>query len=100
MIRRPPRSTLFPYTTLFRSERCRPGVGVGLVRVVVKVAQSIRRHEGVLRHDGREHAPGLGGCAVECGNGFDVGWVLRDGRRRDAFGGGRAWSEQGAEPAE
>src|SRR2546426_7228585 len=25
MIRRPPRSTLFPYTTLFRSEVCRPG---------------------------------------------------------------------------
>src|SRR6266850_4030896 len=26
MIRRPPRSTLFPYTTLFRSRRCRgPG---------------------------------------------------------------------------
>src|SRR5258708_29611396 len=24
MIRRPPRSTLFPYTTLFRSRRCRP----------------------------------------------------------------------------
>src|SRR5687768_17938355 len=23
MIRRPPRSTLFPYTTLFRSQRCR-----------------------------------------------------------------------------
>src|SRR2546425_5797239 len=30
MIRRPPRSTLFPYTTLFRSPRCgplRPGRG-------------------------------------------------------------------------
>src|SRR2546421_4752817 len=26
MIRRPPRSTLFPYTTLFRSERVRPPV--------------------------------------------------------------------------
>src|SRR6266487_6989828 len=26
MIRRPPRSTLFPYTTLFRSSRARPGV--------------------------------------------------------------------------
>src|SRR3712207_7810662 len=25
MIRRPPRSTLFPYTTLFRSVRSRPG---------------------------------------------------------------------------
>src|SRR6266568_5468464 len=32
MIRRPPRSTLFPYTTLFRSRRGRstaPGVGPG-----------------------------------------------------------------------
>src|SRR3712207_6908450 len=27
MIRRPPRSTLFPYTTLFRSALCRAGVG-------------------------------------------------------------------------
>src|SRR5690349_22830578 len=27
MIRRPPRSTLFPYTTLFRSSRRRPGAG-------------------------------------------------------------------------
>src|SRR2546422_7936157 len=26
MIRRPPRSTLFPYTTLFRSPNIRPGV--------------------------------------------------------------------------
>src|SRR2546425_3909132 len=26
MIRRPPRSTLFPYTTLFRSQLVRPGV--------------------------------------------------------------------------
>src|SRR3712207_7267093 len=28
MIRRPPRSTLFPYTTLFRSELGRPGDGL------------------------------------------------------------------------
>src|SRR2546425_7936180 len=27
MIRRPPRSTLFPYTTLFRSRLARPGAG-------------------------------------------------------------------------
>src|ERR1041384_2151319 len=42
MIRRPPRSTLFPYTTLFRSHRecrrrrarrhCRPGDGVSALR--------------------------------------------------------------------
>src|SRR2546422_1482983 len=29
MIRRPPRSTLFPYTTLFRSRRAVPRRGVG-----------------------------------------------------------------------
>src|SRR3712207_9412021 len=29
MIRRPPRSTLFPYTTLFRSQRCGTDDGVG-----------------------------------------------------------------------
>src|SRR3712207_7447050 len=28
MIRRPPRSTLFPYTTLFRSRKCNEGRGV------------------------------------------------------------------------
>src|SRR3712207_8567967 len=28
MIRRPPRSTLFPYTTLFRSRQCPVAVGV------------------------------------------------------------------------
>src|SRR4051794_41556928 len=32
MIRRPPRSTLFPYTTLFRSERDRAGEVGGVVR--------------------------------------------------------------------
>src|SRR3712207_7355303 len=30
MIRRPPRSTLFPYTTLFRSGRFLPGLGHGV----------------------------------------------------------------------
>src|SRR3712207_8177656 len=43
MIRRPPRSTLFPYTTLFRSE---------LVSCP-------------LRHPGLDHAGDLGGLGVE-----------------------------------
>src|SRR5258708_12587621 len=46
MIRRPPRSTLFPYTTLFRSEACGglPGhlqLSRRLDRVVL-----LRRHDG------------------------------------------------------
>src|SRR3712207_8685546 len=40
MIRRPPRSTLFPYTTLFRSEDERVERGqVGLLHLVLAAAQ-------------------------------------------------------------
>src|SRR5256885_6584599 len=40
MIRRPPRSTLFPYTTLFRSHRIDAGVAASLIELdgAVKVA--------------------------------------------------------------
>src|SRR3712207_6983122 len=36
MIRRPPRSTLFPYTTLFRSRVVEPGGFAGAVRAVAR----------------------------------------------------------------
>src|SRR2546422_1595633 len=46
MIRRPPRSTLFPYTTLFRSERQRlPGSPVGPPDRVGPGVQRERRAE-------------------------------------------------------
>src|SRR2546425_10255234 len=38
MIRRPPRSTLFPYTTLFRS--LRPAIPAALVRVLLRALQA------------------------------------------------------------
>src|SRR3712207_7590119 len=52
MIRRPPRSTLFPYTTLFRSAPYRPvwtGVGVlaGELMVLVYVSFALRKRIGV-----------------------------------------------------
>src|SRR5256885_8114324 len=47
MIRRPPRSTLFPYTTLFRSRRQSP--------VGAKIAQIQR----CARNDGNRHALGI-----------------------------------------
>src|SRR2546422_5259865 len=43
MIRRPPRSTLFPYTTLFRSQLERPGI-----RVRPESAR-VRQHDRVVR---------------------------------------------------
>src|SRR5258708_12073564 len=48
MIRRPPRSTLFPYTTLFRSERQRVG------------------RERVVHGLGRPHLCGRGQRSAEC----------------------------------
>src|SRR3712207_7539881 len=44
MIRRPPRSTLFPYTTLFRSV----GVGRLLLRVRVRLRLAVRVGRGLL----------------------------------------------------
>src|SRR2546430_6838714 len=54
MIRRPPRSTLFPYTTLFRSPRRFLGVLACFAPVVkagVGVAPDIRRERPVLGPD-------------------------------------------------
>src|SRR2546430_5046829 len=45
MIRRPPRSTLFPYTTLFRSELER----------YPEIQEAIRTERPVIIHDVREH---------------------------------------------
>src|SRR5689334_24093490 len=46
MIRRPPRSTLFPYTTLFRSRRDRPVQQFGReVRTVERDGRTIRSEE-------------------------------------------------------
>src|SRR3712207_6952206 len=52
MIRRPPRSTLFPYTTLCRSDRrIDATVDVAVVRVVAEGGgRRLRRALGVLGH--------------------------------------------------
>src|SRR5256885_5704749 len=60
MIRRPPRSTLFPYTTLFRSGRIRP-LGVGHDRRRVRVHE----HDAVALRT--QHATGLCAGVVELG---------------------------------
>src|SRR3712207_8260400 len=42
MIRRPPRSTLFPYTTLFRSDQGHDVAGVGLRHVPARLGVRLR----------------------------------------------------------
>src|SRR3712207_7700155 len=73
MIRRPPRSTLFPYTTLFRSHGCRGGRCSGGRRGNGDGVRPSRRHRG-LRGAGRDGR----GCR------------RRSGGRRRRGGGGRS----------
>src|SRR2546422_2530620 len=44
MIRRPPRSTLFPYTTLFRSHGLAPKHAEGQRKDLVPIAIQVERH--------------------------------------------------------
>src|SRR2546425_9272229 len=53
MIRRPPRSTLFPYTTLFRSR------AVFRMRVVVVKARPVAQHQVALDLDVAQFARGV-----------------------------------------
>src|SRR3712207_8997957 len=60
MIRRPPRSTLFPYTTLFRSQsREVPGADDGDRDERQEVERDRPRHREVVRHAVKRE-PGLG----------------------------------------
>src|SRR2546427_4955510 len=60
MIRRPPRSTLFPYTTLFRSHNAadRPGEGAGSVDVDDRPAQCPAEFLTALAGDLEDSAEG------------------------------------------
>src|SRR3712207_8637954 len=62
MIRRPPRSTLFPYTTLFRSDASREGRGVGDLRAprAAGAAPGLRRGDPARPRKGLPAARGGG----------------------------------------
>src|SRR5256886_17407727 len=80
MIRRPPRSTLFPYTTLFRSDRVPPPAP----------PRSLPRRPGPYRPQGRPPAAPLGAQSAR----------VRAGRGDHGAGGGarphRGWSPRPA----
>src|SRR2546426_8597947 len=71
MIRRPPRSTLFPYTTLFRSHQP-DQLSRGIVKIRLHGNAGRHQHGAVaqLYHGGREvEARGKGGYAEVAGMG-------------------------------
>src|SRR2546430_5335744 len=61
MIRRPPRSTLFPYTTLFRSKKVRDTLGVPVLSDVHQVSEVAPAAEvlDVLQIRSEEHTSEL-----------------------------------------
>src|SRR3712207_8534505 len=57
MIRRPPRSTLFPYTTLFRSSSIMPGkVNPVIPEVVTQVAAQVVGNDGAIAVGGMQRS--------------------------------------------
>src|SRR2546429_6692911 len=72
MIRRPPRSTLFPYTTLFRS------AAIERELVAAAAIELGRRHVEGDRHVDARLEPGVGDGADQLGEGF----LVRLERRR------------------
>src|SRR2546422_1923582 len=59
MIRRPPRSTLFPYTTLFRSARARPDVRLDFIRRPDGQDAPDNRSQSFLENRSEEHTSEL-----------------------------------------
>src|SRR2546427_3304717 len=57
MIRRPPRSTLFPYTTLFRSTGCATLAAIGIKLRELQVFQPIKQTVQIARSE--EHTSEL-----------------------------------------
>src|SRR2546425_11503520 len=61
MIRRPPRSTLFPYTTLFRSDRVGPQVGKHLLEALdlIEVGEAAEEEVREVEQRSEEHTSEL-----------------------------------------
>src|SRR5258708_39207385 len=80
MIRRPPRSTLFPYTTLFRSptvfERAAPHGLKSALLTAKKKTQSLLRTGATIR---------LAAEAPQNAEGSDIDWVGRLGPAPDIY---------------
>src|SRR5437667_5711178 len=66
MLRRPPRSTLFPYTTLFRSPEQRPRIARGSLRERFDAhPEQAGQARGGVRHERRLVAPAAQGYGGE-----------------------------------
>src|SRR5256885_14711672 len=84
MIRRPPRSTLFPYTTLFRSRLAMKNKrqACAALRPIACDAAVIRRKPSFIRSAHGSHIEMEGGVFLRKGGHFDAINALRSEERR------------------
>src|SRR3989449_9328428 len=94
MIRRPPRSTLFPYTTLFRSAVGGPNPGARGIRRPHRAPHAARAGDPRLREDRIPLALGQG---VTSGGGFGRFAAGTRGEEREGQGerAGAHWASDG-----
>src|SRR2546430_17363503 len=103
MIRRPPRSTLFPYTTLFRS-RCdavrtgwiQPAASEAALLQLADRVEQWRRRGAAVEFLSRQEVLRLTGSGCYCGGLVDrrggTGQPLRSGERRVGEEGRSRWA--------
>src|SRR5256885_16973140 len=102
MIRRPPRSTLFPYTTLFRSLAASvAGFNVLLDRSLSRNAESLVRARAAAELGALRYANGrlVVGEAPDDAAGDTQAWVFSGGRTLEAPRAGAAVEAAAARPA-
>src|SRR3712207_8991759 len=95
MIRRPPRSTLFPYTTLFRSES-----GHRHEREGHQGGYGARSMGDAARGGYSQHEQGGGGYGSQGGYGAHGGYGGGYGAQRDYGGGEREGTRLNSRPAQ
>src|SRR3989454_7181466 len=83
MIRRPPRSTLFPYTTLFRSRAPMAGFALLFMAVSASLTTNITLFIGTLLAERLMYLPSAGLCLLA---GWAAGRPDRGGARAFAWG--------------
>src|SRR2546427_7447292 len=82
MIRRPPRSTLFPYTTLFRSHVEQPGAQVERRRADLGVHVEDQKRRGDREHAVRERLQPARGHSLDDDAKRGRGWYIPVARGR------------------
>src|SRR2546421_9682729 len=94
MIRRPPRSTLFPYTTLFRSQRI-GGSGIGVLDDLVAAApRELEEGAALAAGELRGDRSAVGGQDLEEEVAGDLDGVAAPGVVQDVLDHGELGSEE------